>query len=58
MGRTKQDKARISKQEHEIVYLRKIAREYLKETQNGVGCDIQRRLAKAVLKFTKGKCKE
>ena len=48
--RTKQDKARISRQLHEIAYCRKLAREMLKEHR----FEKSKRVAMAFLKFTNG----
>jgi hypothetical protein len=53
--RTKEDRKRISRQLHEIAYCRRLAKQVLRKdlaiiNQNSV----MERLAKALLKFTKG----
>ena len=50
MGRTKQDRAKLSKQEWEIDYIRKLAKKALIGVASGKEI---KRIAKALLKFTK-----
>lgn len=61
--RTKQDKSRISKQLHEVVYCRKLAKkiinfegilEYSDKNEIAEYQTKSNRVAKALLKFTKG----
>jgi hypothetical protein len=51
----KQDQRRISKEKHEIAYVRKLARDFLAYPTFVSGTsDKMKRISRALLKFTKG----